>query len=359
MSRINARLDPRAPRRRSRARRCCRGRARSRARPRRAATAPSACDVRTVPRGRTLRGGRSLDDAREPVVRVVEHPLAVGELLQPNALAAGERSDRRHDDHELLPADRLERAFPRSHRAAGRSRSRRRPARRRPRAASGAGTRAGGSRRSGSARARRRCGEGERRPPSRARSRSRALRPRARASTAQRGVRGRRRARAARASGSSARPAGVSATPRGNRSNTGPLDLRLERPDVLRERRLGDADAACRPRERPLVDDRDEALERRKFIGRSYRIDGWSEHLTYRTKVKKLDLVRVTGINHVSISARDLEESTRFYEEVFGMERIATPIFATPRPVAPRRRPAAPPLPRRSGAAPPRATTSG
>ena len=37
-----------------------------------------------------------------------------------------------------------------------------------------------------------------------------------------------------------------------------------------------------------------------------------------------------TGINHVSISARDLEESTRFYETVFGMERIATPIFATP-----------------------------
>jgi len=40
--------------------------------------------------------------------------------------------------------------------------------------------------------------------------------------------------------------------------------------------------------------------------------------------------VRVTGINHVSISARDLEESTRFYVEVFGMEPIATPIFATP-----------------------------
>jgi catechol 2,3-dioxygenase-like lactoylglutathione lyase family enzyme len=40
--------------------------------------------------------------------------------------------------------------------------------------------------------------------------------------------------------------------------------------------------------------------------------------------------VRATGINHVSISAADLEESTRFYEEVFGMERIATPIFETP-----------------------------
>jgi catechol 2,3-dioxygenase-like lactoylglutathione lyase family enzyme len=40
--------------------------------------------------------------------------------------------------------------------------------------------------------------------------------------------------------------------------------------------------------------------------------------------------VRATGINHVSIAAVDLEESTRFYETVFGMERIATPIFATP-----------------------------
>src|SRR5207253_2735977 len=40
--------------------------------------------------------------------------------------------------------------------------------------------------------------------------------------------------------------------------------------------------------------------------------------------------VRATGINHVSISATDLEASARFYEEVFGMERIPTPIFETP-----------------------------
>ena len=40
--------------------------------------------------------------------------------------------------------------------------------------------------------------------------------------------------------------------------------------------------------------------------------------------------MRATGINHVSISATDLEESTRFYEDVFGMERIPTPIFETP-----------------------------
>jgi catechol 2,3-dioxygenase-like lactoylglutathione lyase family enzyme len=41
-------------------------------------------------------------------------------------------------------------------------------------------------------------------------------------------------------------------------------------------------------------------------------------------------LVRATGINHVSISAADLEESTRFYETVFSMERIPTPTFESP-----------------------------
>jgi catechol 2,3-dioxygenase-like lactoylglutathione lyase family enzyme len=40
--------------------------------------------------------------------------------------------------------------------------------------------------------------------------------------------------------------------------------------------------------------------------------------------------VRATGINHVSIAARDLEKSTRFYEDLFGMERIPTPTFASP-----------------------------
>ena len=52
--------------------------------------------------------------------------------------------------------------------------------------------------------------------------------------------------------------------------------------------------------------------------------------MTYHDKAGKLGEVAATGINHVSISARDLEESTRFYETVFGLERIATPIFATP-----------------------------
>jgi lactoylglutathione lyase len=40
--------------------------------------------------------------------------------------------------------------------------------------------------------------------------------------------------------------------------------------------------------------------------------------------------VRATALNHVSISAVDLEESTRFYEHVLGMERIPTPTFDVP-----------------------------
>jgi catechol 2,3-dioxygenase-like lactoylglutathione lyase family enzyme len=40
--------------------------------------------------------------------------------------------------------------------------------------------------------------------------------------------------------------------------------------------------------------------------------------------------VRATGFNHVSIHATDLEESVRFYTEVFGMERIPTYTFAFP-----------------------------
>ncbi len=37
--------------------------------------------------------------------------------------------------------------------------------------------------------------------------------------------------------------------------------------------------------------------------------------------------MRATGINHVSISAPDLEASVRFYTEVFGMERVPAPTF--------------------------------
>jgi lactoylglutathione lyase len=38
--------------------------------------------------------------------------------------------------------------------------------------------------------------------------------------------------------------------------------------------------------------------------------------------------VRAVGLNHVSVPARDLEESARFYEEVFGLERLPTPTFS-------------------------------
>jgi catechol 2,3-dioxygenase-like lactoylglutathione lyase family enzyme len=38
----------------------------------------------------------------------------------------------------------------------------------------------------------------------------------------------------------------------------------------------------------------------------------------------------VTGFNHVSIRARELERSVRFYEDVFGMERIPTYDFDAP-----------------------------
>ena len=40
--------------------------------------------------------------------------------------------------------------------------------------------------------------------------------------------------------------------------------------------------------------------------------------------------MKATGFNHVSISARDLETSVRFYTEVLGMERIPTPNFGFP-----------------------------
>jgi lactoylglutathione lyase len=46
--------------------------------------------------------------------------------------------------------------------------------------------------------------------------------------------------------------------------------------------------------------------------------------------VNTLAALRATRLNHVSISALDLEESSRFYERVLGLERIPTPRFDVP-----------------------------
>jgi catechol 2,3-dioxygenase-like lactoylglutathione lyase family enzyme len=40
--------------------------------------------------------------------------------------------------------------------------------------------------------------------------------------------------------------------------------------------------------------------------------------------------VRATRFNHVSVHATDMEASLRFYMDVFGMERLPSPIFALP-----------------------------
>jgi lactoylglutathione lyase len=40
--------------------------------------------------------------------------------------------------------------------------------------------------------------------------------------------------------------------------------------------------------------------------------------------------VRATGFTHVSISARDLDESIRFYRDFFGMEEVPSPDFSGP-----------------------------
>jgi len=40
--------------------------------------------------------------------------------------------------------------------------------------------------------------------------------------------------------------------------------------------------------------------------------------------------MRATRVNHVSIGANDLDESGRFYEQVFGMERLPSPNFGMP-----------------------------
>jgi catechol 2,3-dioxygenase-like lactoylglutathione lyase family enzyme len=52
--------------------------------------------------------------------------------------------------------------------------------------------------------------------------------------------------------------------------------------------------------------------------------------LAVPSRPRRLVCVRATGFNHVSVHARDLEESVRFYTEVLGMEKIPTYTFAFP-----------------------------
>ncbi len=40
--------------------------------------------------------------------------------------------------------------------------------------------------------------------------------------------------------------------------------------------------------------------------------------------------MRATGFTHVSVGARDLEESARFYKEFFGMKEVPAPDFSGP-----------------------------
>lgn len=45
---------------------------------------------------------------------------------------------------------------------------------------------------------------------------------------------------------------------------------------------------------------------------------------------KGIEKVKATGFTHVSVHAYDLEESVRFYEEIFDMEEIPAPNFPFP-----------------------------
>jgi lactoylglutathione lyase len=51
---------------------------------------------------------------------------------------------------------------------------------------------------------------------------------------------------------------------------------------------------------------------------------------TFRRAFVRCCPVRAIRLNHVSVHAVDLEESARFYEEVFGAERVPTPNFGFP-----------------------------
>ena len=41
-------------------------------------------------------------------------------------------------------------------------------------------------------------------------------------------------------------------------------------------------------------------------------------------------IIKATGFTHTSVHAHDLDESVRFYQELFGMEEIPAPDFPFP-----------------------------
>src|SRR6266568_3821483 len=52
--------------------------------------------------------------------------------------------------------------------------------------------------------------------------------------------------------------------------------------------------------------------------------------LHYARPAATVMAMTATSFNHVSIHADDLDQSAAFYEQLFGMQRIATPTFAFP-----------------------------
>lgn len=111
-----------------------------------------------------------------------------------------------------------------------------------------------------------------------------------------------------------ARPRATSDTPQGNMTLRASLD---------EEPRVNDRSSATATKEASW----------RRFIGGTYR----GERLLFFDSLTlcfgafyDLPRVRATRINHVSILANDLDESARFYEELFGLERLPTPRFEEP-----------------------------
>ena len=87
------------------------------------------------------------------------------------------------------------------------------------------------------------------------------------------------------------------------------------------------------------------ALGRAARAGDRRAADRGARRPVHRARPRGGSLVKVAvGLNHVSVVARDLEESTRFYEEVLGLERVADAGLRLPRAVAPGGRPAGAPL---------------